>query len=281
MKRVSFSSSEPKTYIYDAEPNENTTFNSCQRRYLESRLISNPDTEMSKLQNLFDSFRKFDVTLVFGNLGRQPELLHFFLRLCFPASVKICVSFPKYFKGLSNSYPVTDGSPFDFLFIVEPEFGYTILKPERVHHVVVLTSHLILNTPGNNEQDKLLHLGSTNLDEGLTKRTRTWKSPLFCSQQDMCIQGQFQLDVSSCKTAHEAYLRLLTGRQLLRYRQLPVIARTSLIRILKSFIERSRLNVQSHFNQDYLEFWYFDILQKPGPNPFDFILKCNLLRGNK
>lgn len=281
MKQVRFSSDSPQRYTYDNESNKDgPTFHetyreSLQRKHLETQLLSNPHSEMARLQDLFESSRHFDVTLVFGNLGRHPHLLNYFLDFCFTASDTIGVIY-KSFQPEECPYQVSETSNLNFLFIVEPEFGYTVSKPAGVDHVIVLSSHLYLWSPRYREQVRLLHLGTTILRESMLKVEKTWKPPMFCNKEIM-NNSRVKLDVTFCKSAHEAYLRLLTGRQILRYRQIPAIVSPQTLQVLQSCIARSRTIVRRHFSEKWLEEWYFDILQTCEPNPFDFILKRNPL----
>ncbi|KAF8784052.1 Deoxyuridine 5'-triphosphate like protein [Argiope bruennichi] len=162
---------------------------SLRRNFLEKRLISNPYSELSRLQKVFDSCRKFEVTLVFGNLGRHPHLLNYYLDFCFAASETIGVLFKSY-DTKECPYRVSEpvSSPLDFLFIIEPEFGYTVSKPTNVAHVVVLSSHLYLQSPGHREHVCLLHLGSNILREGsLSVDKKMWKPPIFCNGEETMI----------------------------------------------------------------------------------------------
>lgn len=287
MKRVHFSADPPQRHSYKVEGFDSESQNfqevyreSLRRNYIETRLLSDPHSELGRLQNLFESVLNFDVTLVFGNLGRHPHLLNYYLDFCFAEKYSIGVLY-KSFAVPDCPYRVTKPLPstLDFLFIVEPEFGYTVSKPPGVGHVVVLSSHLSLISPGHREQVQLLHLGTKILRESMLPVKETWKPPVFNAGETIhSTLERLKLDVSFCKSAHEAYMRLLTGRQILQYRQLPVIISPQMEPVLQSCIDQSRKNVEKYFSEKWIEQWYFDVLQTTEPNPFDFILKRNPLK---
>ncbi|GFT26023.1 uncharacterized protein NPIL_16961 [Nephila pilipes] len=128
----------------------------CRGEY--ASLQMNPKTQLSKALDLFNQCRTKDVTIVFGNLGRHPLILTYFLDYCFTAqeSVGIVAHWSTH-----SPYQVKPPiSSLDFLFFVEPYFGFGVQKPDNVKHLIVLTSHLSLSLPAFSVQLKRLHVGA-------------------------------------------------------------------------------------------------------------------------
>lgn len=156
---------------------------------------------MNELRQLFAQFR--DVTVVFGNMGRHPALLEYYATLYLsPDETWAVVRRP------SNQDVA-------FLFVVEPYFGCTILKPDNVKQMVVWTSHLNLTLlPGT--QIEVFYCSQFQHDSKPVRQDnfKRWTPPLFY-REPLAWRDPVQIDVSRCKTIHETFLRLLTGYEMI------------------------------------------------------------------
>ncbi|GIX89625.1 uncharacterized protein CEXT_201401 [Caerostris extrusa] len=118
---------------------------------------------MDRLLHIFNTCRHHSISIIFGNLGRHPALLNYYLDYCFTSQETVGVLSAWPFKSPYRVDAVNAVEPLDFLFILEPYFGYTVYKPAHVKHVIVLSSHLCLLSPGVDEQIGFLHLGTTRV----------------------------------------------------------------------------------------------------------------------
>lgn len=253
------------------------------RHFCETRMVKKPRNIMDQIQNIFTQCRQRPITIVFGNLGRQPQLLTYYLDLIFTSSDKI---------GITSQWP-TD-SPYhvkyppsvrlDVLMLLEPHFGYTVTKPPNVDHVLVFSSHLCLLSP---EEDHtfILHLSPNHPLAIPSKRPHyfdTWTPPVFYDTFSKVPQANHvHLDVTSAKSVHEAYLRLLTGRELLPNRKYSVETNEADREILHNQLKRSKRNVlRRRWSNNFpdLEAWYWKDFETPKSSPHYIILKRNPLR---
>lgn len=198
---------------------------SSHRKRMETSVIEKPYTELSRLRRYISSWRKHDVCIVFGNLGRQPYLLNYYLDMCFSHEEEVSLTCR---WKLQSHYQIEDvENDVDFLFLVEPPFGQTITRPPRVKHLIVLTSHFNLFTSDRDRKYYHLHLNdkkqnvppNSDLREG-----EEFKPPIFHEQtKDSVPEGPIFLDVRNSKSANEAYLRLLTGKEMIRRRPYKIL----------------------------------------------------------
>lgn len=167
-------------------------------------------------------WRQSKISIVLGNLGRHIELLTYFLDFSFSSQESVGIYCQRWSTG--SPYQVLDPrkEKVDVLFVIEPYFGQDVLSFSANSFVVILTSHFSLSTP-TPVQSHFYFVGSSPLQ-------------IKCSPQDKEIisfippvfyDGRWQpppldcttcIDVSSIFTAEEAYLRYLTGRELLQDR---------------------------------------------------------------
>lgn len=211
---------------------------STKRSVLEKSVFTTPKTELERVKRMITSWRKHDTCIVFGNLGRQPYLLNYYLDLCFghQEDLQVYCSWP-----IDTPYRVeTTNQPSDFLFIVEPLFGSTIKKPSLTKHLVVLTSHLNLDVVATYKTYYCYHLSSYKNQIAATPdliSNTKFKPPIF-HEKIVVPDGPVILNVSESDSANEAYLRLLTGKELIRHRPFKIL-----------MTERDRVNLKTYFSQ--------------------------------
>lgn len=124
----------------------------------EPRHIS-PQQYMTSVQNLFeDVCRRQPVTVVYGNLGRYPKLIQYYIDVIYPTDEAITfrigtkhVDDPsdeealEGFKSLIENYE--EKRSCDVLFWIEPRWGVTVQRPGWARRLIVLSSHLRLEIP--------------------------------------------------------------------------------------------------------------------------------------
>ncbi|GFS82730.1 uncharacterized protein TNCV_4416911 [Trichonephila clavipes] len=182
-------------------------------------LQMHPKTQLSKAVQLFYQCRSKEVTVVYGNLGRLPLILTYFLDFCFSAQESVAVIAN---WEINSPYQVKHPiSSVDFMILVEPYFGYVVQKPSYVKHLIVLTSHLSLSLASC--QVKRLHVGASASDIcpiTSSDPATLLHPPIFHDGKanQVPLKGLVQLDVTQSKSAHEAFLRMLTGHEMLRNR---------------------------------------------------------------
>lgn len=241
-KTVHFTSKAPTFFHFAPSPpleNTHTVHEAYQRRTVERTLLNHPHSQLETMRRLIASWREDRISVVFGNVGRQPFLLTYFLDLCIGAdeTVRVVCDWP---LAVAAPYQVPftpDHSPVptptDFLIRVEPPFGWTLHHPPNVQHLVVLTSHLSLCYWGGEEeriQFYYLHLAnrpSSKKEKAPPSAAAaematsiSFRPSVFHEQvlPDVVLPGEVLLDVSETRTAHEAFLRWLTGHETLRQR---------------------------------------------------------------
>lgn len=175
------------------------------------------------IQKLFASFNGDDFTIIFGNLGRHPALLDHYIKanLCFDRDTKIVLTCTQ--KGYSSEFWVKEipQDAVDYLFIVEPYFGYTVHRHLNVRHLIVLTSHLCMTIPTRAKLRTfyLSAFANSTMPELDMRECVSWKPPLFHRDgPEIKKSGPVLMDVSEAKTVHEAFLRALTGYEMIRGR---------------------------------------------------------------
>lgn len=185
-------------------------------RYCQSHLLTG--SHLNSVLSIFKKFKNKDITILFGNLGRNPLLLNYLLDFAFTAQESVGVLTP--WEG-ECPYKVKIPLPcLDFLFIVEPYFGVTISKLDHVKHIIVLTSHLNLQYDPSNYAIETVHEGYPPepliySDQQIAQHV--YRPPIFHNGKANQIPNQscIHIDVTNAKSSHEAYLRLLTGKETL------------------------------------------------------------------
>lgn len=200
---------------------------SSHRRRVERSVFRSPSSGLDRFRRVISSWREYDTSIVFGNLGRQPYLLDYYLDMCFSYREEVNVTCR---WKLQSPYQIESlEKEVDFLFIVEPNFGDTIKKPPRAKHLVVLTSHLNLSASDRDRKYDYLHLTSnrkyapprSDLREGTEI-----KPPIFHDRRINSLPKKHKpvfLDVRNSESANEAYLRLLTGKEIIRKRPYKIL----------------------------------------------------------
>lgn len=234
-KKVSFSNTKPPVFHYlRFNPQHSLSSDSIrashQRSTLERLLFKHPKSQLNPIRQFVSLWKQRDFSIVWGHLGRQLYLLRYYLDLCLSAdeTVKIVCDWDLSYV-FDDDYPtqkqyMNPPQVVDFLIRVEPPFGFTIQKDPAAKHVIVLTSHLLLCYWGPEEALDYFYLPLSNrnlftLPDPHLETCQLFKPPLFHTQVPPKVcQRQKEavlLDVSEAQTAHEAYLRLLTGREML------------------------------------------------------------------
>lgn len=247
-KSVHFSSASNVIFFYRS--NEISSFSaareSLKRSLMETALLDR--SQIKDLKNLIYSWRNREISIVFGNLGRQPFLVNYFLDMCFGSeeSVKVMCAWK-----LSSEYQTQNGKNTDFLIFMEPYFGFTVHKDPSVKHLVILTSHLSFNYWGPLDVQYFHLSNGTKLNPHPPQKPIPFKPPPFHEQAyNDEIPEEVLLDVSDSKTAHEAYLRLLTGLEVIGKRPFKVHITNRDRDILKLNLERSRESFRCFMNKD-------------------------------
>lgn len=220
---------------------------SSHRRLVEGSVFRSPSTEIDRLRRVISSWREHDTSIVFGNLGRQPYLLDFYLDMCFSHREEVSVECR---WKLQSPYQIESlEKEVDFLFLVEPNFGDAIRKPERAKRLVVLTSHLSLSASDHDKRYYSLHLTSkrkydpprSDLREGTV-----FKPPIFHEQRiDSLPDEPVFLDVRGSKSANEAYLRLLTGKEMIGKRPYKILMDDRDREILKRILPETERKIKN------------------------------------
>lgn len=212
-KHVSFQGTDDISYFNDpsCRVDLESVRHSTHRSLLEKQVHHNPHNELERVKQIIAAWRTSSTFVVFGNLGRQPHLLNYFLDLCIrhDETVRVVCRW-----DIPIAY--RDRPPLDFLIVVEPHFGYTVHKPPDVQHLIVFSSHLYMNTP-TCTKFYCLHLSSQKVPDPPQQHVPALKSfhpPLFHDTPIQLHKHPVVLDLTPCSTAHEAYLRFLTGREI-------------------------------------------------------------------
>lgn len=208
-------SDEIQVFTYPSCYQERET-DACDRWRIErGSLLQSPSTEFHRVRHTFEMCRAHKVTILFGNLGRNPLLVTYFLDLIFSHCETVGIQTPWPWKTPYRARK----EPLDYVFCVEPCFGFSISPVHHAKHLIVLTSHLSLRWPGRSYVAPLF-VGEPirQLPSALeTVKGPLIRPPLYHSQDSVrTLPEQVVLDVSRARSAHEAYLRVLTGRELAR-----------------------------------------------------------------
>lgn len=108
-----------------------------------------------------------------------------------------------------------ENSRFGFCIRRRAYFGKHLFKFVNVKHVIVLTSHLSLSYPPTSNV-VCLHVGriSSTPPTPVDQKGPAFKPPLFHQNKQYHLTKWTHLDVTGSKSAHEAFMRLLTGKEL-------------------------------------------------------------------
>lgn len=223
-KHVSFSDSKPPVFYYthpkpSSEASHDFIRASHQRTAFERAVLKHPKAQLNRVRHFVALWKWRDLSIVWGHLGRQPYLLHYYLDLCFGSNDTV-----KVVCDWDFSFDSSEEEEVDFLIRVEPPFGFTVQKEPKAKHVIFFTSHLVLCYWGPEAALDYYYLplssrSASTLPDPHLEASHVFQPPPFHTEvlPDECSRQQepVLLDVSKAQTVHEAYLRLLTGREML------------------------------------------------------------------
>lgn len=258
-KSVHFSNDEKVVHYYEDNQSFPSLVPSMQRTCLEKAFLKKPNTELENMRNLISSWRENDISIVFGNIGRQPALLNYYLDLCFTHEDDIIIQCP---WEIQSEYQKKRIRKTDFLIYVEPAFGFTVHKYYSVKHLVILTSHLDLSL--NDEDDTRfyqLHLSNDrieNFPDSTLTEYEVFVPPIFHEKLHLDLPDKILLDVTCSKSAHEAYLRLLTGREIIRKKPFNIKMNERDGQYLKGCLRRSKERVKKYWNELWMDSIYWN-----------------------
>lgn len=220
---------------------------SCKRSCLETSIFHEPSSQLAQVRALIDSWRDRDLSVVLGNLGRQPFLLNYYLDLCFGSEevVKIECDWK-----IFPDYQTTVSRDIDFLIYVEPHFGFTLHRNANAKHTVILSSHLSLHYWGDEHHVhyyylNLISVSNLQLPDPHLQNYKVFKPPIFHDQTyNHLPSDSLLLDISDSKCAREGYLRLLTGWEMIQHRAHDIQMPERYRKVLKSNVEVTLQRVQ-------------------------------------
>lgn len=257
-KSVHFSKDET-VYYYKRKELYQSPIDSIRRGFIEKSILKKPRTELERMRNLINSWRSNDVSVVFGNLGRQPALLTYYLDLCFTHNDKVIIQSR---WNVSSDYQKKRVKNADFVIYIEPSFGFTIHKYPSVKHLIILTSHLNLDLSERNDMQFYQLYLSTDKIENLPDPTLTdyeiFEPPIFHDKVYDELPDKILLDVTCSKSAHEAYLRLLTGREIIRKKPFKIQMKERDRKYLKQCLRRSKQQVKRLWNESWMDSFYWN-----------------------
>ena len=253
MSNVSFSPHEKVEFYYNDYKEEiswDWLRESSKREIIEKSVYEYPSNELNHIRHLISSWRNFNICIVFGNLGRQPRLLNYYLDICFGHQENVNIFCRWNLNSHYQKENIDENS--DFLFIVEPPFGYTVLKPPHVKHLIVLTSHLNLYVSDYNKCYYHLHLSSRNNKKYLApchnlQNGTMFNPPIFheCVNDILPNEPVF-LDVRKSKSANEAYLKILTGKEIVYKRLFKILINDRDYKIIKMSLSITKQEMKKH-----------------------------------
>ncbi|KAG8172506.1 hypothetical protein JTE90_017587 [Oedothorax gibbosus] len=227
-------------------------------------LQSSPSTEFNRVRQTFEACRLHDITIIFGNLGRNPIILTYFLDLTF--SHRESVGIQTQWKW-QTPYNTNDDTSlqYDYLFCIEPYFGFCVVPLPNVKHIIVLTSHLSLRWPRHSLVVPLYIGEPIQQMPTAGMKAPLFRPPLYHQEKIHSFQNEIVLDVSRSQSAHDAYLRMLTGRELARRVRYACKMTQRNADMIKFHLEKIRLEVETRnwktstawIQDGYLRGWDF------------------------
>lgn len=266
-KRVVFS--EQVTLIEYEIPKENHSDDPLRDWMRQEPRHISPLHSMTSVQNLLeDTCRRRPVTVVYGNLGRYPKLVQYYLDVVYSEKEAIAIRVGTHrvddpidedaiaaYRSAIEHYADDERSTCDVLFWIEPRWGATVERPRRARRLIVLTSHLRLNLLNVEETQVVAHHVGDASDvqmnvkiPPLKQYVRTLNEMGDCDYSfvpDIFLDKHVEIlggwgwtycggtkkkkpvfwdphetvcaDLTHCKSLWEAYLRLLTARDIIRY----------------------------------------------------------------
>lgn len=170
------------------------------------------------MDNIFA--QKRTLTIVFGNLGRKPYLVEYYLSVYDRDDTRI-----RYLDEKDEEVAC------DTLVWLEPNFGETIYKPAYCEHLIVFSSHMFLNY-GKEAYIIVHHVGPSYLHDGLHFKRQQLLESIDPSADLVLVPKPFHepllpelnepfqysicVDLTLFSNAHRAYLALLNAYDFLR-----------------------------------------------------------------
>lgn len=211
---VQFNPLPPTIHSYDPSTEENLVdyYQIARDRQREEPFLPSPSTY---LQYAIQLFQIKENVVVFGNLGRYPHLLNYYLDICIPHHCNVRVVENNLGFSIPSCYRDDGSSKCDILIFIEPTFGDVIRRWERAKKVVYLTSHLNLYIPSSFKvmayQFGELKSLPPQIDEQNTADAIMIPrlGQLYVPYDAKIVK----VDLTKCRTAREAYLCLLQARE--------------------------------------------------------------------
>lgn len=226
----------------------------------EPRHVKAP-RNMASLQQILRNATS-GITVVYGNVGRLPHAISYYLDLFFEDARVRSPWWPE--MGLDESYE-DDGTRCDVLIVLEPLMGSTVERPPYASRMLVFTSHLNLRLPaaarvlahheGNVRKVKIPFKGYVDacvLDESTTLGFRPSVAlrshvELEPHQNNVCV------DLTHCASVLETYLSLLNACYVLQYtefvRSWTVAIRPRMLEVLKNQLRECERIVQQKYSK--------------------------------
>ena len=199
-----------------------------------------------KNRHIFELCKTSKTTIIFGNLGRNPLMVTYFLDLIFESNEKVCILTQ---WNWNTPYSSTAGQ-FDFLVIIEPCFDACIISHPNVKHLIVLTSHLSLKWPSTSLL-LTLHVGDfTSLPSA--ERGVVFTPPLYHQEKNYNLPNETIIDVTHYSSEHNAYLGLLTGIELTREKLYQCKILDCQLKAIKKHVSKT---MQIVLIQGWTDFW--------------------------
>ena len=239
-------------YLPDAKSNVNHLQSSFDRSWAESKSLGTqrPHFVFQESRHIFELCKTNDTTIIFGNLGRNPLMITYFLDLIFTSNETVGI-----LTQWSWDTPYsTKAGYYDFLIIIEPCFGDCIYSHPNVKHLIVLTSHLSLKWPSNSLL-LALHIGDfTSLPSDI--KGVTFNPPMYHQEKNYNLPNKTIIDVTQFTSDHNAYLGLLTGIELSREKLFKCKLLNCQSKVLKKHVSRTMQIVR---DQGWTDFWIYKV----------------------
>lgn len=242
--------SVPSISYYTSE--ENSDFSHLQasidrsRAEMKSLGTQRADSAFQQNRHTFEMCKTNEITIIFGNLGRNPFIVTYFLDLVFSSHETV---------GILNQwnwntpYPLMTDN-YDFLVIIEPCFDAHIVSYPNVRHLIVLTSHLSLNWPSSSLVLPM-HVGDfTTLPSA--KQGVAFIPPLYHQEKIYNLPNETIVDVTQYISEHYAYLALLTGIELTRTKSYQCKISNNQLNEIKKHVTKT---MQVVLSRGWTDFW--------------------------
>ncbi|GBN83864.1 hypothetical protein AVEN_57372-1 [Araneus ventricosus] len=194
-------------YEPDSPPPPNTEAADRHRR--ETILDFDRKRYLTNMKRLFESSK--DTTVVFGNLGRHPHLLTYYVDLCTNEDVSI------HCRWETHS-PYQDTRATDVVLRLEPDFDEIVEKPPQSQKLFVFTSHLSFSI-SEDHAIVVCHAGGRRIPNIVQDPPQYTFYPDVLHDRRLPIppaNSVVRVDVSQTRSKIECYLKLLNAIEVLR-----------------------------------------------------------------